>query len=69
MVKQLELFPELATRLASNLDEEVFKYPISIANASEPVEEAIRKAYKDGILRILEDIIDLLKKYTDLHES
>lgn len=70
MTKQLSLFPELVTsELVSNLDEEVCKYPISVVNPSEPVKEAIRQAYKDGMLKVLGDIIDLLKKYTDLHES
>ena len=74
MCKQLYLFPELTTGVVSNLDELALQYTNQI-----PVPEEVRNveafkrdmqtAFKDGAKTILADIIDLLKKYTDLHES
>jgi len=74
MCKQLSLFPELTTRVVSNLDELALQYvnqipiPEEYCNA-EVFKRDMRAAYKDGASKILGDIIDLLKKYTDLHES
>lgn len=74
MSKQLSLFPELATGVASNLDELALQYanqiPISteVCNV-EAFKRDMQTAFKDGAKTILSDIIDLLKKYTDLHES
>lgn len=66
MSKQLSLFPELATGVVSNLDEKVEKY---IKDIPPSLKEIVGKAFKCGALMVLGDIIDLLKKYTDLHES
>jgi len=76
MYKQLGLFSVLATEVVSNLDELALQY-INQLPVPEEVEvcnlEAFRRdmqdAYKAGASEILGDIIDLLKKYTDLHES
>lgn len=74
MSKQLLLFPELATRVASNLDELALQHVSSIPIPEEVCNiEAFKRdmqdAYKAGASKVLGDIIDLLKKYTDLHES
>ena len=66
MSKQLSLFPELMEPLVSNLDERVEEYSKDIP---EELRETVKKAFKCGALMILSDIIDLLKKYTDLHEA
>lgn len=67
MNKQLNLFPELVIqKLASNLDEEVEKY---IKDIPPDLKDIVGKSFKCGALMVLGDIIDLLKKYTDLHES
>ncbi len=76
MIKQLSLFPELTTKVVSNLDELALQYANQLP-IPEEVEickiEAFRRdmqaAYKDGASKVLGDFIDLLKKYTDLHES
>lgn len=74
MTKQLSLFPELATGVASNLDELALQYvnsipiPIEVCDI-EAFKRDMQDAYKAGASKILGDIIDLLKKYTDLHES
>lgn len=76
MHKQLSLFPELTTKVVSNLDELAFQY-VNQLPIPEEVEicniEAFRRdmqsAFKDGAKTILSDVIDLLKRYTDLHES
>lgn len=74
MSKQLSLFPELATGVASNLDELALQYanqipiPIEVCDI-EAFKRDMQIAFKDGAKTILSDIIDLLKKYTDLHES
>ena len=76
MYKQLGLFSVLATEVVSNLDELALQY-INQLPVPEEVEvcnlEAFRRdmqdAYKAGASEILGDIIDLLKKYTDLYES
>lgn len=73
-MKQLSLFPELATRVVSNLDELASQYVNQIPVPTEVCDiEAFKRdmqdAYKAGTSRVLGDIIDLLKKYTDLHES
>ena len=74
MTKQLSLFPELTTRVVSNLDELAFQYVNNIPIPEEVCDiEAFKRdmqdAYKAGASRVLGDFIDLLKKYTDLHES
>jgi len=66
MCKQLSLFPELTTMVVSNLDEEVEKY---IKDIPPNLKDIVGRSFKCGALMILGDIIDLLKKYTDLHES
>ena len=74
MIKQLSLFPELATRVASNLDELALQYvnqipvPIEVCDI-EAFKRDMQDAYKAGASKVLGDIIDLLKSYTDLHES
>ena len=66
MNKQLSLFPELMEPLVSNLDERIEE---EIKDVPEESKDAIKAAIKCGALMVLSDIIDLLKKYTDLHES
>lgn len=75
-MKQLSLFPELATGVASNLDELTLQYvnqipiptEVEVCNI-EAFKRDMQTAFKDGAKTILAEIIDLLKKYTDLHES
>lgn len=74
MCKQLSLFPELATRIVNNIDELSLQYINNIpipdeVNNVEAYKEAIRISFEDGIKTVISDIIDLLKKYIDLHES
>ena len=74
MIKQLSLFPELATGVVSNLDELALQYvnqiPIPEGVCSvEAFKRDMQIAFKDGAKTVLSDIIDLLKKYIDLHES
>lgn len=74
MPKQLLLFPELATRVVSNLDGLALQYANSIPIPEEVCDiEAFKRdmqdAYKAGASKVLGDFIDLLKSYTDLHES
>ena len=70
MTKQLSLFPEIATRLSNNLDEEAHIYAKeNLPTDTSLVESAIEQAYKDGAGMVFAEIIDLLKKYLDLHES
>jgi hypothetical protein len=72
--KQLSLFPELTTGVVSNLDELALQYtnqipiPEEVCNV-EAFKRDMQVAFKDGAKIVLSDIIDLLKKYTDLHES
>ena len=72
--KQLLLFPELTTRVVSNLDELALQYvnqipvPEEVCNI-EAFKRDMQIAFKDGAKTVLSEIIDLLKKYTDLHES
>ena len=74
MSKQLSLFPELATGVVSNLDELALQYasqipiPKEVCNV-EAFKRDMQVAFKDGAKTILAEIIDLLKKYIDLHES
>lgn len=68
MIKQLSLFPELATGVVSNLDEEAQKYAYSTESTGSSNEDMM-DAYKAGASKVLGDFIDLLKKYTDLHEN
>ena len=69
MIKQLALFPELAiTELVSNLDEEAQKYAYSTESTGSSNDDMM-DAYKAGASKVLGDILDLLKKYTDLHEN
>jgi len=75
VIKQLALFPELiVTELTSNLDELAFQYvnqipiPEEVCNI-EAFKRDMQDAYKAGASKVLGDIIDLLKKYADLHES
>lgn len=76
MCKQLSLFPELTTRVVNNLDELALQYvnnipipeEVEVCNV-EAFKRDMQYAFKDGASTILGDIIDLLKKYIDLHES
>ena len=69
MTKQLNLFPELVMqKLVSNLDEEAQKYAYSTESTGSSNDDMM-DAYKAGASRILGDILDLFKKYTDLHEN
>ena len=69
MSRQLTLFPELALKLVTILDEaaEVYALKIRVEDTSE-FRKIIKEAYKDGASLVLGEIIDLLKKYTDVHE-
>ena len=70
MPKQLNLFPELALKLVSILDERAADYAKKNLPADATlIEAAIRNAYKDGASAVLGDVIDLLRKYIDLHEA
>ena len=74
MIKQLSLFPELTTKVVSNLDELALQYVNQIPVPAEVCDiEAFKRdmqyAYKAGASKVLGDFIDLLKSYTDLHES
>lgn len=67
MTKQLNLFPELVIKkLVSNLDEEAQRYAY---NSTGSTNEDVMEAYKAGASKVLGDILDLLKKYIDLHEN
>lgn len=69
MTKYLNLFPELVIKkLVSNLDEEAQRYAYS-TNSTGSTNEDMMEAYKAGASKVLGDILDLLKKYTDLHEN
>jgi hypothetical protein len=75
VTKQLSLFPELVSRkLVSNLDETALQYvnglpiPPEVCDV-EAFKRDLQEAFKDGAKAVLADIIDLLKKYTDLHEN
>lgn len=74
MIKQLSLFPELATGVVSNLDEIALQYvnglpiPEEVCNV-EAFKRDLQEAFKDGAKAVLSDIIDLFRKYTDLHEN
>lgn len=69
MTKQLNLFPELVIKkLVSNLDKEAQRYAYS-TNSTGSTNEDMMEAYKAGASKVLGDILDLLKKYTDLHEN
>jgi hypothetical protein len=74
VIKQLSLFPELTTKVVSNLDELALQYVNQIPVSAEVCDvEAFKRdmqdAYKAGASKVLGDFIDLLKSYTDLHES
>ena len=67
MAKQLSLFPELVIqKLVSNLDEKVTEY---LKDIPDEFKDTVTLAFRSGALMVLGDIIDLLKKYTDLHEA
>lgn len=69
MIKQLALFPELVvTELVSNLDEEAQKYAYSTESTGSSNDDMM-DAYKAGASKVLGDILDLFKKYTDFHEA
>ena len=75
MTKQLSLFPELVSRkLVSNLDEAALQYvnglpiPPEVCDV-EAFKRDMQEAFKDGAKAVLSDVIDLFKKYTDLHEN
>ena len=74
MIKQLSLFPELTMHIMSGLDEQALSYvnkipvPPEVCNI-EAFKRDVQDAFKEGASTVLGDIIDLLKKYTDLHES
>ena len=70
MPQQLNLFPELALKLVSLLDERAQDYAKHNLPADATLTEAaLATAYKDGASTVLGEIIDLLKKYTDLREA
>ena len=70
MPQQLCLFPELALKLVSLLDERAEDYAKHNLPADDAlIEVALATAYKEGASTILGEIIDLLKKYTDLREA
>lgn len=70
MIKQLKLFPELAQKLTSNLDEEAIVYSRNYDRSDTPItREDLAEAYKNGALSVITEVIDLLKKFTDLHEA
>lgn len=69
MPKQLTIFPELALKLVTILDEAAEVYALKIrAEDTSEFRKIIKEAYKDGASLVLGEIIDLLKKYTDVHE-
>lgn len=74
MCIQLVLNSEPALKLVSNLDELAFQYvnqipiPEEVCNI-EAFKRDMQFAFKDGAKTVLSEIIDLLKRYTDLHES
>ena len=74
MIKQLSLFPELATGVVSNLDEAALQYvnglpiPPEVCDV-EAFKRDLQEAFKDGAKAVLSDVIDLFKKYIDLHEN
>ena len=69
MTEQLNLFPELVIKkLVNNLDEEAQRCAYS-TNSTGSTNEDMMEAYKAGASKVLGDILDLLKKYTDLHEN
>jgi len=73
MPKQLTFFPELALKLVTDLDELATKYSSNIPIPPEIEDIAAWKKnteehFKDGAKMVLADVIDLLKKYTNLHE-
>lgn len=61
-----DLFPELALKLVTNLDEEV---ALQLKDVPDEFKSIVEKAFRAGALMVLGDVIDLLKKYTDLHEE
>jgi len=61
-----DLFSELALKLVTNLDEEV---AVRLKDVPDEFKSITEKAFKAGALMVLGDVIDLLKKYTDLHEE
>ena len=61
-----DLFPELALKLVTNLDEEV---AVRLKDVPDEFKSIAEKAFRAGALMVLGDVIDLLKKYTDLHEE
>ena len=70
MPQQLYLFPELAVKLVSLLDESAEDYAKHNLPADATLTKAaIAAAYKAGASIVLGEIIDLLKKYTDLREA
>jgi len=75
MSKQLCLFPELVMgKLVSNLDDKAVEYvndipvPVEVCDI-DAFKRDMQDSYKAGASKILGEIIDLFKKYTDLHES
>lgn len=68
MAKQLELFPELAKKLVCTLDLEAEIYSKEHFTP-EVNEKDLAEAYKEGASMVFGEIIDILKKYTDLHEA
>jgi len=69
MGTQLELFPELVMdKLVSKLDDEAQKYAYNTKSTGSSNED-VMDAYKAGASKVLGDILDLFKKYTDFHEN
>ena len=66
MCKQLELFPEITTRLGCTIDDLAEEY---IKSCAEPEKETAKKAFKEGALTVLGDVIDIIRKYTTVYEA
>lgn len=75
MPEQLTLFPELAKKLVLFLDDQAEDYASKTPNESwvnaeniRDFRKAIAQAYKDGAATVLGDVIDIVKKYTNVYE-
>lgn len=76
MSKQLTLFPELAKKLVLFLDDQAIDYASKVPDESWVTKDnipdfrkAVAQAYKDGAATVLGDIIDIVKKYTNIYEA
>lgn len=69
MCKQLELFPEITSKLTCSIDDLALDYIKDYAKKDGLDIEDIKKAFKDGALLVLSDVIDIIKKYTTVYEA